>query len=147
MEITYASRTATADQIFRHLNQCKENFIPSLDTRVDITAYAQKLYDKSVTFEAWSGDLLAGLIATYFKPENNTGFITNVSILRDFMGQGIAGKLLAACVSFSRDNGIEVLKLEVNRKNSVAIALYKKFNFTESGTQDDLLVMELDLAR
>ena len=60
--ILYKIKTAQQNDILIHLNSCNNDFIPSLDSKVDINDYAKKLFLYSVTFEAWEGELLAGLI-------------------------------------------------------------------------------------
>ena len=58
-------KTAGINQVFNHLLICKDNFMPSLDTTVDIAAYSKKIIDNAITFEAWGNKNLAGLVAAY----------------------------------------------------------------------------------
>lgn len=145
-KVEYKIQNATEQQIDLHLRGCSENFIPPLATRLDIKNYSRKIFDKAVTFEAWSDNILVGLIAAYFNDyENKKAFITNVSVLKKFMGLGIARKLLDCCIQYAKQKKTDMIILEVNRNNEAAIALYKKFHFTESDTKDEMVIMKAGL--
>ena len=84
--IHYKIKEAAAGDIYCHLKECNNNFIPPLSARVALDDYAKKIFDNAITFEAWSDDVLVGLIAAYFNdPDNITGHITNVTILKSWM--------------------------------------------------------------
>lgn len=137
----YKIKTATEEDIFLHLKECDNNFTPSLSSRLDIAAYSKKIFDKSITFEAWQNSILSGTIAAYFNKTTKSAFITNVSVLKKIMGLGIASKLLKMCIDYSFKNEIKQITLEVNKNNIHAIAFYKRFNFTEDHVKGDELVM------
>jgi len=141
--ISYKIKTATEYEIFLHLTECSDTFIPPLAERVDINEYAKKIYEKSVTFEAWNENLFVGFIAAYFN-ENASGstFITNVSVLRKFAGLGIASKLLDMCIEHARNNGFLELALQVHKNNNPAIRFYNKFGFKNHETKDDIFFMK-----
>ena len=82
-EITYRIKTATEEDICFHLKECNENFFPPLNERADINGYAKKIFEKAITFEAWKGNMLTGLIAAYF---NNLGILFGFLI---YTAQGI----------------------------------------------------------
>tara|TARA_B100000809_G_scaffold230847_1_gene245572 strand:- start:298 stop:729 length:432 start_codon:yes stop_codon:yes gene_type:complete len=136
-------KTATKNDIYEHLVSCNDNFIPPLNKTINILEYSEKLHSKSTTFEIWDNELLAGLIACYFNQK--TGFITNVSTLLNYNGKGIASSLLSNCIDYSRKNGVTVIKLEVNRLNTLAIRIYNKFGFTIFDEQDESFIMKLEL--
>lgn len=56
-----------------------------------------------------------------------------ISILKEYWGLGIGGELLAACIECARNAGYEQLELTVVGENERAIALYRKYGFTEFG--------------
>lgn len=143
--LTYKIKTATEQQICSHLKECDTNFVPLLSKRVNITEYSKKLADKSITFEAWHEHTLVGLIATYTNTETLTAFITNVSVLKNYMGLGIAAELMNRCIEYSQQNNYKEIKLEVNNNSKSAIALYEKFNFTKYDSQNDLNLMKLEI--
>lgn len=136
--MTFSIGTATQNDIYQHLDACKSFFVPSLDSTVNLEAYAQKLFEKSVTFESWKDEALIGLIAAYFNDLNHRkGFITSVSVLPSFYGLGIAKTLLINVVNYGKGQGFKLLELEVNTGNKSAFQLYAKDGFVpviENGT-------------
>jgi len=143
MKFQYTTNVATEKQIFLHLKECDDNFTPPLDEKLNILEYSKKLSNYSVKFEAWGDGVLIGLISTYFNDiKNKTGFITNVSILKEYMGIGIASRLLNMCVEYADKNNFREITLEVKEYNSIAIILYQKFNFTIYGVKDDTVLMK-----
>ncbi|PIY97322.1 MAG: GNAT family N-acetyltransferase [Candidatus Kerfeldbacteria bacterium CG_4_10_14_0_8_um_filter_42_10] len=140
--LEYKSKTATEAEIYTHLKECDDNFIPPLSEKVDVQEYSKKLYGKSVTFEAWSKNILAGLVAAYFNdPKNQTGYITNVSLIKDYSGRGIASRLIEDCIQYAKQNKFREIRLEVNKDNGPAIHLYKKYGFIEYEKNDNSLFM------
>ncbi len=147
VELIYKIGTATAKEILAHLKECNNNFQPSLAKRVDVDEYSQKIFESAMTFEAWSGNFLVGLVAAYFNKDlNYCVYITNVSVLENFMRLGIASRLLMECVGYAIKENFRGIKLEVHSENSRAIDLYRKFNFTLEGINEDFLRMELILS-
>lgn len=59
--------------------------------------------------------------------------LMNIVTKKDMRGKGIASFMLAAMISMCKNNNIKLLNLEVNNQNTIAINLYKKYNFREVG--------------
>lgn len=143
-ELHYVINVAEEKEIFFHLKECKDYFIPSLDKTVDIANYSKKIFDKAVRFEAWDKEVLVGVLAVYFNNLNNRiGYITNVSVLNRYSGRGIASNLIKNCIQYATENNFKEIVLEVNNENESAINLYKKFNFIEIKKENDLITMRL----
>jgi ribosomal protein S18 acetylase RimI-like enzyme len=146
MEIEYKIKTASEEAILMHLRECNNNFFPPLTERVIIEEYSRKIFEKSITFEAWKEHLLVGLIAAYFNKEaGRSVFITNVSVLEDFMHLGIASGLLRRCIEYAASNKFEEISLEVNKENIPAIGLYRKFDFIDIGESNSFFKMKMVL--
>lgn len=129
-DISYRRGGATRAQILEHLEECDADFSPPLHTYADLPDYSAKIAGRAVTFEAWSGGVLAGLVAAYLNdPEGRAGFITNVSVLRGFARRGIASRLVADALDFARAGGFETVSLEVEASNGAAVGLYEKLGF------------------
>lgn len=145
-KILYRVKTATLSEILTHLIACNNDFHLPLSERIDIKEYSQKLFEKSITFEAWAKNTLVGLVAAYFKDiSDNSAFITNVSVLKDFMGQGIASKLLQRCVWYAVKENIREIRLEVNKSDNRALRLYKNSEFVVYDLDNDFLKMKMEL--
>ena len=146
ININYNTKTAQAEDIYSHLKECNNNFIPPLDEKVNIMNYSRKIYEKAITFEAWDEKILIGLIATYLNDaENKMAFITNVSTIKEYMGKGIANELMKMCISYSKSHNFNEINLEVSSKNTDALNLYKKYGFVKNKEEDSITFMRLIL--
>ncbi len=145
--LKYKTKTATEEEIYSHLKECNNNFSPPLDEKVNIHEYSKKLFEKSVTFEAWIDQILTGLVAAYFNDiEYHSGYITSVSLTKDYMDKGIASELLNMCINYAKQYNFKEIKLEVSKDNSQAIHLYKNYNFIAFENKDDCMLMKLELS-
>ncbi len=144
MRFRYTVGMASIKSIHSHLMQCEDIFVQSLEIRVNIRSYAKKIFEKTITFEAWDSDNLIGLIAAYFNDPNvEMGFLTNVSIAKSYMGKGVASTLLTSCIEYAQKKGYKFVVLEVLKTNDQAINLYHKFKFKEFEERLDTILMKL----
>lgn len=143
MNILYTRGTSSERSILIHLTRCNGNFIPPLNSRVILDEYARKIATSAERFEAWSVDSLIGLVAVYLgNRASSEAFITNVSVIPEWQGRGIASQLLERCVSSLRDLGVTEVGLEVNKNNLTAIELYRRLAFTICETQGNNFKMK-----
>ena len=59
--------------------------------------------------------------------------LLNIAVRKSYQGLGIGQTLLNFLEKYARDNSIKKVFLEVRESNTVAINLYKKFNFEQVG--------------
>jgi ribosomal protein S18 acetylase RimI-like enzyme len=145
--IEFREGTATQEDIQAHLEGCDGNFSPRLSLKVDIQEYSKKISAKAQTFEAWSGDTLVGLVAAYLNDRGaRSGFITNVSVVKAFMGRGIASALLDRCLDRSRQEGMEAIGLQVSMESREAIRFYEKLGFSELERKGETVFMRLTIS-
>jgi ribosomal protein S18 acetylase RimI-like enzyme len=145
--IHYREQTASREDIQTHLTACDGQFFPRLSSRVNLCDYSSKLFEQACTFEAWHEQSLAGLVAVYFQDTvDRSGFISNVSVLQAYSGEGLASGLMGRCTEKARKLGLRELRLEVATVNSPAIHLYRKFEFVECGRTSTNLTMQLMLS-
>lgn len=78
--------------------------------------------------------------------------LMNIVTKKDARNLGIATELMKEIINLCKENNIKKINLEVNTKNSVAIKLYKNYNFTEVGLRkkyynntNDALLLTLNL--
>src|SRR5689334_1328139 len=128
--LDYRRDTATTDHIHAHLTRCDTDFTPPLSARLDVGAYAAKLAERAARFEAWDGGELVGLVAAYVTPGAPEAFISNVSVVPELRGQGVAAALVADCIDRARESGAATIRLEVARADSAAGRFYEKLGFT-----------------
>lgn len=81
------------------------------------------------------------------------GHVTNLAVHPDHRGKGFGKKLIQSLISYSKDNGINAITLEVRVSNIAAISLYESFGFARAGIRrqyyadnnEDALIMWLYL--
>lgn len=131
LPIIYLTNQATAEQISEHLSRCDSQFVPVLSGRVEIVEYAKKIANSAFRWEAWSGDVLVGLVAVYGNDlERRTAYVTSVSVLERWTGKGIATTLMRSAVAYSKLQGHRRISLEVAHAHRSAIQLYEKCGFS-----------------
>lgn len=140
--IHYKTNQSDFNDIYYHLMECDLFFNPKLSEKIDIVEYSKKINAKAIRVEAWNNDLLIGLVAYYFNPENSTAFITNVSVLDSFKGLGIAKKLLQEAINQIEFINCISIQLEVGKSSFAAINLYLKFDFEIAGDNLDNYLMK-----
>lgn len=144
--VVYKNNCAEKDDIYHHLMECSNSFIPPLSLNVNIEDYAQKIVEKADTFEAWSEGKLIGLTAAYCNNlEEREAYITNVSVVESFGSMGIASELLSICIKHVGNIKFNWIKLKVNKDNKKARNLYKKCGFQEIGSEDEFVIMRREV--
>lgn len=144
--IEFREGTATQEDIQAHLEGCDVGFSPRLSLKVDIGEYSRKISARAKTFEAWFGDTLVGLVAAYMNDSRTrSGFISNVSVANAFTGRGIASALLDRCLDRLRQEGMEVIGLEVSMESREAIRLYETLGFSELERKGEIVLMRLTI--
>lgn len=142
-EFKYSLDKASVKQVSRHFLCCDDDFKPSLSGRVDIETYAKKIVNNAICFEAWSDDVLIGLVAVYCR--NKQAYVTNVSVLHNWAGKGIAANLMKESVSYIKGLGGMKISLQVSVDNISALNLYKKIGFTIINISGEIIDMNLTL--
>lgn len=135
---------AVAADIAQHLLACEAAFYETLAQRVDIESYACKLALRAHRCEAWSEEGLMGLVAAYFNPETQNGFITHVSVLPQAQRRGIADRLLRQCIAHLDQLRAKQIVLEVDANNIRAQSLYLNHGFIVGESNNSSLIMIRD---
>ena len=92
------------------------------------------LDSKSVMYFAWKNDDIVGcanISGMKRRMSHRANFAISVS--KSEWGRGIGSALLEKCISFAKDNEIEIINLDTRSDNFRAISLYKKFGFVKIG--------------
>lgn len=145
--IRYRLNEACELEIRRHLRECDPDFVPPLSGRVDIASYARKIATRATRFEAWHDDSLIGLVAAYCNDrDSRTAYVTSVSVLRGWMGKGIASQLMTRCLEHAKASQMTVVKLEVAQANAPAISLYEDKGFVAEQASPPFVTMTLQLS-
>jgi ribosomal protein S18 acetylase RimI-like enzyme len=146
--IEYLRNKATAEEIAEHLRICDRNFVPPLSSRVIIDDYANKIAAQATRFEAWADGALVGLVAAYCNDqERRIAYITSVSVLKEWMGQGLSANLMRQCIAYAEASGMRQISLEVAKDNASAIKLYEKNGFVAGPVNSPYVGMNLKIER
>ena len=92
--------------------------------------------DKVVLLVARYKDKIVGdchIDACLFKQRMKHRCDIGISILKEYWGLGIGGRMLATLIEIAKNEGFEQIELNVAEKNKRAIKLYKSFGFVEMG--------------
>ena len=130
--LRYSRDCATAREIADHLQICSDQFTPTLESRVDIGEYSEKIRNFANTFEAWFEEKLVGLVAAYQNTKSNQAFVTSVSTAPRYGGNGIGFSLMSEMIEFYQSSSVSIIELEVSSLANQAISLYRKSGFQNS---------------
>ena len=89
---------------------------------------------KSVMYFAWKNEDIVGsanISGMKRRMSHRANFA--ISVAKSEWGSGIGSALLEKCISFAKDNEIEIINLDTRSDNFRAISLYKKFGFVKIG--------------
>jgi ribosomal protein S18 acetylase RimI-like enzyme len=146
--VEYYLNKATESSILTHILSCDDNFVQSLNERINVTEYGKKLYAEALRFEAWDVGKLVGMVAGYCNDTiKRTAYITSVSVLNDWQRKGIAVQLISQFIEHAEKFGMSCISLEVARGNEPAIRLYEKCGFVVNVNGDSSITMNLILKR
>ena len=68
--------------------------------------------------------------------ETKVAYISNIGVLDGFQRNHVGSELMRKCIEISKSEGMDILRLEVLKKNSKAIAFYTKWDFSFEGEGD-----------
>ena len=146
MDFKFSVTESGFSDIHAHLTYCDKSFVPPLGSRVDIDAYALKIFHEADRFEAWASDALIGLLAVYCRRSHGgVAFVTSISVSPGWQGRGVAGTLLENCLDFVETSGLRAIDLEVAQHNARAIRFYEKFGFVTVENGGEKKRMRLNL--
>ena len=144
-DIKFTFNESKLDEIYQHLFDCSDSFVPKLSSYVNLDEYSSKIYQKSFRIEAFNNNKLVGLIAVYIN--TNSLYITNVSVLPDFQNLKIADKIMKKCIEKCQELSITKLILEVRKENIKALSFYNKRGFKISTEKENTYIMILEIKR
>jgi ribosomal-protein-alanine N-acetyltransferase len=107
--------------------------------------------DTAIILIALHDEKFSGYIGMYHS--FGEGDITNVAVSTEYRNCGIGQKLIKSLIDYSKENSINILRLEVRESNIAAISLYKKLGFYNVGLRknyyshpkENAVLMDLNL--
>lgn len=134
------------------LEKIKENLSKDFDNFWDYEILKEELNSRTSKYivAKKSNNIIVGFAG--IKIILDEAEIMNIVTKKEERHQGIGKLLLNEIIKISKENNIYLINLEVNAKNTIAINLYKKYNFKEVGLrkkyyngQDDAILMTLKI--
>lgn len=133
-------------EISDYLKENDDLFVPALSKRLNIEEYAKKLHFYATHFSVFDNDRLVGMAACYFNDMlSKTGYISTVSVKREYQGLKILTRLLSIIAWYGELNKFEKMKLEVRLDNAQALHVYKKSGYVQTSVRGEKTYMELRL--
>ena len=128
--VEYKINTASAEEIMAFLKERDGDFVPVLSSRVNPDEYAVKLKNNAVNFEAWDSGKLLGVVSVYMNNfDTMQAFIPMVCVAPELRGKGVARRLMHDFINAAYAKGFFESKLEVDKNNVYAIALYESLGY------------------
>ena len=125
---------------------CDHDFDPPLSSRTNIRFYCEKLFKNAERISVDFKDKMAGVLCIYMNDSlGKIAFVSSVAILADYRRLGLGNLLLAKAVSLSKEREMTKIRLEVGKKNSAALDLYRKHGFEVEKENDLTLLMSREL--
>jgi RimJ/RimL family protein N-acetyltransferase len=81
----------------------------------------------------------AGLVRGESPKERHNALLVGIYVKTDYQGQGLAEKLITACLDWGHSQGIQIVKLGVGAYNTAAIRLYQRLGFVQYGNEPKAL--------
>lgn len=136
---------------FEDLQNIKQNLQSDYDDFWDLDVISEELKcENSIYVVAKSQDEIMGFAG--IKVILDEAELMNIVTKKDSRNLGIATKMMERIIQICKENKVSKINLEVNVKNTIAIKLYKKYNFKEVGLRkkyynntDDALLFTLNL--
>ncbi len=121
---------ATIDDIKSYFIENDEIFFEPMQSRLDITKFSEKIYQNADQYWVINDEKKIGFMAIYFNhPTKKFGYITTISIIKEFQGTGLGKRLLEEAKFNATENGFKKIRLQVHSHNIIAQNLYTKFGF------------------
>jgi RimJ/RimL family protein N-acetyltransferase len=136
--------TDDAESLLNYLNQIggeSDNLTFGADAFETMTveseqAYIQNIGEKSVMLVGMMGEEIATLAAMKVSPKERLSHRASLSlsVKKKYWHRGIGTQMLGKLIDHAKQNGIEVLEVQLRSDHSAAIALCNKWGFETIGT-------------
>lgn len=131
-------------RIYSYLVEVDPDFIPPLNSRVDINSYAEKLSSNAINLFASIDGRDVGHAAFYADDRtHNRAFLTSLSVKSETRGKGVSAALMQEIKLRCRRADMTKIALEVDAENAAAIRFYTKAGFEFSDESDSTMSLEL----
>ena len=139
-------KIADIDLIITAVAKLEKNLFPSLSQRnINVEQYSQKLYKYGKVWCHYDQGIPISIIAGYFNDmQERTAYLSILAVNENYRGRHLASSLLSEFEEYALNAGMEKIKLEVRKYNSIAQVLYHKFDYviTENASDSSYYMMK-----
>lgn len=119
------------DDLNKHISFFGDFFPDPLSSRVDIQTYTNRLINNAEIYFLKFENLVVGVIGFYINNKVNLkSYISIISVLPNFQGQGCGKILINSCVSAAMKAGMCEISLHVHMDNIKAQKFYTANGFS-----------------
>lgn len=68
-----------------------------------------------------------------------------IAVVKEYWNRGVGSALLSEIIEMAKENGFEIIELQVRCDNTAAVHLYEKFGFEKFGTHPSFFKMSEDI--
>jgi len=90
--------------------------------------------DNKYVFFIEQNSRIVATAAINIEKDRNRGYITNLTVYKDFRGKGFGEITINHCINVIKEAGLQKVALGVSEKNGNALNLYKKLGFVRKST-------------
>lgn len=114
-----------------------------LDSYKKIDDYISKLIEYATIISIRENNQIVGAICFYSNNQKNLiAYVSMIAVHADYRGKGIGDELLSFAIANCKRKGFVFCKLEVNKKNAKALALYNKNDFSIISESENVYLMQ-----
>lgn len=136
-------RILEGSEIKMVLNTFDKSFPRTLSSRIgNLSDYANKLSENAIIIVAEDNGSVIGFAAMYANDSVlKQAFLSQIAVSIEYIGKNIGKLLLEACEKLAIENGMKMLRLEVDKTNERAINFYIKYRYVTEITNDISCIM------
>ena len=145
IDVCLQPRRTEKTRLKKYFDVADRCFVPALSTQLDVEGYIEKLDNfASLIWCVDKGKDVA--LCAFYLNQPPQAFITSVSVLCEYQGNGLAKAMLAEMVKQCQNSQYKRARLEVQKKNIKAQRLYERIGFFTIGEKEEKYVMELKIS-
>ncbi len=132
--IRYENDSSIAPDVLHVLKSVNEEFVPHLNTWVDLDAYSKKVSSKAVCWLAYDDSEVIGLAACYVNQAPDFSFWTMLAVRKEYRNRLVALQLEPLVIKYCREKGSRGILAEVDPRHADLINLHNYFGFKHIST-------------
>lgn len=134
----YVENNLTLKQIEDYLKEVDDSFPIPLSQKQDLSAFAEKLFEKAtICAEIVDGRIVSALAGYTDNVIENRGYMSIAASVKGYLGKGHMTKLIKQFLAIAAEKHLGAVHLYAVPTNTTAVALFKKIGFVEWQIPDE----------